>query len=217
VDIFLDSADVGAIRELTNTGLIDGVTTNQTSIAASGKKLNKLLDEILAFFTGTVSIPVTGTDLQYIIEESIRLSSIAKNVVIKLPITLTGLQAAYALLDADCLVNMTLCFSACQALAAFKMGASFVSPFVGRLQDVGQDGMKLVSDMVAMRNNYGFDSRILVSSVRNVNDISGAAVLGADAVTIPPQMVEQLLTHELTNAGLAKFDKDWNSYLNKTS
>ncbi len=207
---FIDTADIDEIRELAKTGLIDGVTTNPSLIAKSGRKFKDVIQEICSLTEGPVSAEVTATDAPTMITEGHELAKIAKNVAIKVPLTVDGLKACQALSSEGTMVNVTLCFSAAQAILAAKVGASFISPFVGRLDDIGLDGMDLIANIRGIYNNYPtFTTQILVASVRSPKHVVDAANLGADIVTIPPSALRQLYNHPLTDNGLESFLKDW--------
>ncbi len=207
---FLDSADLAEIAELASTGLVDGVTTNPSLVARTGKPFLALLEEICRLVPGPVSAEVTATDLQGMLREAARLLEVAPNVCIKLPLTREGLQACRALSDRGAKVNITLCFSPAQAILAAKAGASFVSPFVGRLDDVGHDGMQLIADILTIYRNYpSFRTEVLVASVRHPRHVVEAARLGAHVATMPPAVLRQLLRHPLTDKGLEGFLADW--------
>jgi len=207
---FIDTADIDEIRELAKTGLIDGVTTNPSLIAKSGRKFKDVIQEICSLTEGPVSAEVTATDAPTMITEGYELAKIAKNVAIKVPLTVDGLKACQALSSEGTMVNVTLCFSAAQAILAAKVGASFISPFVGRLDDIGLDGMDLIANIRGIYNNYPtFTTQILVASVRSPKHVVDAANLGADIVTIPPSALRQLYNHPLTDNGLESFLKDW--------
>ena len=207
---FIDTADLDEITELTETGMVDGVTTNPSLIAKSGRPLMDVIAEICQAVTGPVSAEVTATDAPTMIKEGRKLAAIAENVAVKVPLTEDGLMACKALSDAGTMVNVTLCFSAAQAILAAKAGATFVSPFVGRLDDVGQDGLGLVEDICDIYANYPiFKTEILVASVRGPQHVVEAAKMGADIVTIPPKALRQLFQHPLTDKGLQAFLSDW--------
>ena len=207
--IFIDSADIEQIRSLAEIGLVDGVTTNPSIIAKSGRNFFEVISQITAIIKGPVSAEVVATDANGMVEEGLRLREIASNVTVKVPLTMEGLKACKILSSQGIMVNVTLCFSANQALLAAKSGATFISPFVGRLDDIGQDGMLLISDIVEIYRNYDFKTEVLVASVRNTTHIYQAALLGAHAVTTPPSIVHQLAKHPLTDRGLADFLTDW--------
>ncbi len=206
---FVDTADVAEIRALAALGMVDGVTTNPSLIAKSGRKMAEVIAEICAVTPGPVSAEVTATDYEAMLKEARVLRALAHNVVVKLPLTMDGLRACRTLADEGILVNVTLCFSAAQALLAAKAGAAYVSPFVGRLDDVGQDGIGLISDIVAIYENYDFSTEVLVASVRHPMHVVQAAKLGADVATLPPAVLRALFNHPLTDKGLAAFLADW--------
>ena len=207
---FVDTADVGEIRELAATGLLDGVTTNPSLVAKTGRPMEQLIAEICAAVEGPVSAEVAATDAEGMVREGRRLAAIAGNVAVKVPLTWDGLKACRRLRDAHIAVNVTLCFSAAQALLAAKAGASFVSPFIGRLDDLGQDGMALIADICAIYRQYPrFGTEVLVASVRGARHVVEAARLGADVATVPPKVLRQLAAHPLTDKGLAAFLADW--------
>ena len=209
---FIDTADVNEIHDLAETGMIDGVTTNPSLIAKSGREFADVIEEICSFIDGPVSAEVAATDAPTMIKEGHKLAKIAKNVVIKVPLTIDGLKTCKVLSDEGTMVNVTLCFSAAQAILAAKVGASFISPFVGRLDDIGLDGMDLISDICEIYGNYPtFTTQVLVASVRSPKHVVDAASLGADVVTIPPSALRQLYNHPLTDKGLESFLKDWAS------
>lgn len=207
---FVDTAEISEIRELAATGLLDGVTTNPSLIAKSGRKITEVIAEICDIVSGPVSAEVAATEYKQMLMEAAVLLRIAKNVTIKVPLTQDGLKACYALSQEGIMVNVTLCFSAAQALLAAKAGASFISPFVGRLDDIGQNGMDLIADIVQIYNNYpAIRTEVLVASIRNPIHLIEAAKMGADVATIPPSVIKQLYRHPLTDSGLAGFMKDW--------
>jgi transaldolase len=207
---FIDTADVGEIRDLAETGMIDGVTTNPSLIAQSGREFTDVIEEICSFIEGPVSAEVAATDAPTMIKEGHKLAKIAKNVVIKVPLTIDGLKTCKILSDEGTMVNVTLCFSAAQAILAAKVGATFISPFVGRLDDIALDGMDLISDICEIYANYQeFTTQVLVASVRSPKHVVDAASLGADVVTIPPSALRQLYNHPLTDKGLESFLNDW--------
>jgi len=207
--IFLDSADIPEITALVDTGFIDGVTTNPSLIAKSGRNILDTIAEICALVDGPVSAEVTATDYDAMLAEGRKLAAIAPNVVVKLPLTRDGLKTCRTLSAAGTKVNVTLCFTAGQALLAAKAGAAFISPFVGRLDDIGQDGMGLIEEICSIYSNYGFETEILVASVRNTQHVVDAALMGADVVTLPPKILTALYSHPLTDSGLDAFLKDW--------
>jgi transaldolase len=207
---FIDTADTTEIRELAATGLLDGVTTNPSLIAKSGCNIMEVLEEICDITDGPVSGEVTATDVEGMIKEGEVLSKIAKNIAIKVPLTLDGLKACRHFSDKGVMVNVTLCFSTAQAILAAKAGAAFVSPFVGRLDDIAQDGLALIGDIVTIYENYDyFDTEILVASIRNPIHLTESAKMGAHVATIPPSVMKQLVKHPLTDKGLEAFLADW--------
>ena len=207
---FIDTADVTEIKELAKNGLLDGVTTNPSLIKKSGRNINEVIKEICDIVPGPVSAEVTATKYNEMLKEAEILKSLAKNVTIKVPLTWDGLKACKTLRNEEVLVNVTLCFSANQALLAAKAGASFISPFVGRLDDIGVDGMNLISDICQIYSNYpNLNTEVLVASIRSPQHVLEAAKLGADVVTLPPNVLKQLITHPLTENGLQAFLDDW--------
>ncbi len=206
---FIDSADTDEIIELAETGLIDGVTTNPSLIFKTGKNFLEVIKEICDIIPGPVSAEVLATEASQMIEEGLRLSEIAENVVVKLPLTWDGLRACKYLTDEGIMVNVTLCFSANQALLAAKAGATYISPFVGRLDDIGQDGMQLIEEINTIYANYEYETEILVASVRHPIHIMQSAMVGADICTIPGRILKQLANHPLTEKGLEAFLADW--------
>src|SRR5215469_8159515 len=206
---FIDTADLGEIRDLAATGLVDGVTTNPSLVAKTGRKFVDVVREICAVVPGPVSAEVTATDLATMLAEGHKLARIAKNVAVKVPLTPDGLKACRTLSQEGTMVNVTLCFSAPQALLAAKAGASFISPFVGRLDDVGQSGMALIREIVDIYRNYAFKTEILVASIRNPIHVIEAAKMGAHVGTMPPAVLRQMFAHPLTDKGLAAFLADW--------
>ena len=209
---FVDTADTAEIRELASTGLLDGVTTNPSLIAKSGRKFLEVIEEICGIVDGPVSAEVAATDYDGMVKEGEVLCKIAKNVAIKVPLTLDGLKACRYFADKGREVNVTLCFSAAQAILAAKAGAAYVSPFVGRLDDIGQDGLSLIEEIVTIYDNYAdFTTEVLVASIRNPIHITESAKMGAHVATIPPSVLKQLVSHPLTDKGLAAFVKDWQS------
>ena len=206
---FVDSADIKQIEDLMPTGLIDGVTTNPSLIAKNGDDMAKTIKDICALVPGPVSAEVTATDSDKMLEEGQYLASLAKNVTIKVPLTINGLKTCKALRAQGTQVNVTLCFSATQALLAAKAGASFISPFVGRLDDIGEKGMDLIEDIVIIYENYGFETEVLVASVRSKQHVIDAAIIGAHVATLPPKVIYELYEHPLTDKGLKAFLDDW--------
>ena len=207
---FIDTAEIKDIRELAATGLVDGVTTNPSLVAKSGRQFLDVVKEICSIVPGPVSAEVTATDHATMLTQGRKLAKIASNVVIKVPLTPDGLKTCKALRDEGTRVNVTLCFSAAQAILAAKCGASFISPFIGRLDDVGTDGMRLIADIVQIYDAYPeFETEVLVASIRHPMHVVEAAKLGADIATIPPVIVRQMYNHPLTDKGLASFLADW--------
>ena len=206
---FADTADTGEIRELAATGLLDGVTTNPSLIKKSGRKLFQVLEEICTIVDGPVSAETVALDYETMLKEGQKLSKISKNIAIKVPMTVAGLKTCKALRADRIMVNVTLCFSATQALLAAKAGATYISPFVGRLDDVSEDGMELIGDIRLIYDNYNFQTQILVASIRNPLHVLEAARIGADVATIPAAIMKQLFKHPLTDKGLEAFLKDW--------
>ena len=207
---FIDTADIDEIRRLAETGMVDGVTTNPSLVAKTGRSFTEIIAEICAIVPGPISAEVTATDADGMIEEGRKLAAIAENVAVKVPLTVDGLSACKALADAGSMVNVTLCFSAAQAILAAKAGATFGSPFIGRLDDTGTDDMGLISDICEIYANYpDFETQVLVASVRHPMHVVEAARLGADVGTIPPKILSQLYNHPLTDKGLAAFLADW--------
>jgi transaldolase len=207
---FVDTADVAEIKALASLGMVDGVTTNPSLIAKSGRKIAEVIAEICATIPGPVSAEVTATDFDGMMKEGRYLRAIAPNVAVKVPLTMDGLRACKALADDGAAVNVTLCFSAAQALLAAKAGAAFISPFVGRLDDVGQDGMGLIAEIVTIYRNYpALKTEVLVASVRHPIHVVASAKLGAHVATVPPAVLRALFSHPLTDKGLAAFLADW--------
>ncbi len=206
---FVDSADVAAIRELNDLGMVDGVTTNPSLILKSGRDIVEVTREICALVEGPVSAEVVALEADAMIAEGRRLAEIAPNITVKLPLTWDGLKACKVLSGEGKMVNVTLCFSANQALLAAKAGASFISPFLGRLDDIALDGVELIEDIRTIYDNYGFETQILAASIRSVNHVLDVARIGADVMTAPPEVIRKLAAHPLTDAGLAQFLKDW--------
>lgn len=207
---FIDTADTDAIAELAETGMVDGVTTNPSLVAKTGRQFTDVVAEICKLVDGPVSAEVTATDKDGMLREADKLAAIAPNVCIKLPLTWDGLKACKTLTDQKVLVNVTLCFSSMQALLAARAGATFISPFVGRLDDIGQNGMELIEDIRAVYDNYqNLETEILVASIRHTQHVRESALIGADVVTVPPNVLKALLNHPLTDKGLAAFLADW--------
>lgn len=206
---FADTAEIADIRDLEATGLLDGVTTNPSLVHKAGRDFIDVVREIAAIVSGPVSAEVVALDYDGMMREADVLRAIADNIAIKVPLTEDGLRACRKLTGDGTMVNVTLCFSAAQALLAAKAGATFVSPFVGRHDDVGFSGMELISDIRLIYDNYDYETQILVASVRSPMHVVEAAKIGADVMTAPPKIIHQLFRHPLTDAGLAAFLKDW--------
>lgn len=206
---FLDTADIDEIREANATGLLDGVTTNPSLIKKAGRDFFEVIGEIAAEVDGPVSAETVAHDHETMLLEGLKCAKIADNIAVKVPLTMEGLKTCKALRAEGIMVNVTLCFSANQALLAAKAGASFISPFVGRHDDVGFNGMELIEDIRVIYDNYGFDTEILVASVRHPTHILESARIGADVATMPWGAMQKLFKHPLTDSGLAGFDKDW--------
>ncbi|OHV88977.1 fructose-6-phosphate aldolase [Mesorhizobium sp. ORS 3428] len=207
---FVDTADIKEIKELNDLGLLDGVTTNPSLILKSGGKISEVTKQICDIVEGPVSAEVVATEFKDMMGEAEALAKIAPNVCIKVPLTLDGLKACKTIrTELNRMVNVTLCFSANQALLAAKAGASFISPFVGRIDDTGSDGMELISEIRTIYDNYDFKTEILTASVRTVNHVKQAALIGSDVVTAPPATLRALVNHPLTDKGLAAFLADW--------
>ncbi|WP_336293889.1 fructose-6-phosphate aldolase [Bartonella sp. CB169] len=206
---FVDSADIEEIQELQNLSLVDGVTTNPSLILKSGRNIFDITKEICALINGPVSVEVAATEFENIMKEAAVLAKIANNVCIKIPLTFDGLKACKALTKQGIKTNLTLCFSANQALLAAKAGATFVSPFVGRIDDCGIDGNELLHEIRAIYNHYGFKTQILAASIRTAYHVKEAALSGADVATVPPTILKALIKHPLTDKGLQIFLDDW--------
>ncbi len=207
--IFIDSADAAELRTLAKTGLVDGVTTNPSLVAKAGRDFFETLKDICAAVPGPVSAEVVAQDCETMLAEARKLRAVAANIVVKLPLTLEGLKACKTLTAEAHPTNVTLCFSAVQALLAAKAGATYISPFLGRLDDGGQDGMELIREIRAIYDNYGFRTELLAASIRSAAHVRDAALAGADCATIPPAVFKSLYKHNLTDAGLEAFLKDW--------
>ncbi|MCT4556234.1 MAG: fructose-6-phosphate aldolase [Pelagimonas sp.] len=205
---FVDTAEVDAIAELNALGMVDGVTTNPSLIAKSGRDILEVTKEICDMVEGPVSAEVTATDADKMIEEGRKLAKIAVNIAVKVPLTWDGLKACKVLSGEGNMVNVTLCFSANQALLAAKAGATFISPFIGRLDDINLDGLELIADIREIYDNYGFDTQILAASIRSANHMSECAKIGADVATAPPAVIKAMANHILTDKGLAAFLAD---------
>lgn len=206
---FIDSANIDEIREAASFGIIDGVTTNPSLVAKEGKNFRQLLGEILEVVDGPVSAEVVSTDKDGILKEAHELSAIHKNIVVKVPLIPEGLKAVKVLSEEGIHTNVTLCFSPTQALIAAKAGATYISPFVGRLDDISHDGMQLIEQIVTIYDNYAFDTQVLVASIRHPLHLTSAAMMGADVATIPFSTIKQIFKHPLTDIGLEKFLADW--------
>jgi transaldolase len=206
---FADTADIKDLKEIQDMGMLDGVTTNPSIIAKSGRDFKEVIKEICSFVPGPVSAEVAALDFAGMMREANVLRAIAKNVTVKVPLTIDGLKTCKALTSEGTMVNVTLCFSANQALLAAKAGATFISPFVGRLDDINLDGMQLIQDIRQIYDNYHFETNILVASVRTANHIREAALIGADYATAPPAVLKALVSHPLTEKGIASFLADW--------
>lgn len=205
---FIDTADIAAIAELNDLGMVDGVTTNPSIIAKSGRDILEVTREICAMVDGPVSAEVVATDAEHMIAEGRKLAAIADNIAVKVPLTWDGLKACKVLTSEGRMVNVTLCFSANQALLAAKAGATFISPFIGRLDDLNLDGLELIEDIRTIYDNYGYETQILAASIRNANHMSECAKIGADVCTAPPAVIKAMANHVLTDNGLAAFLKD---------
>ena len=206
---FVDTADIKQIEGLIPTGFVDGVTTNPSLIAKQGTNMKETIQAICSLVDGPVSAEVTAIDHDAMLKEGEYLASFAKNVVVKLPLTPEGLKTCKKLREKEIMVNVTLCFSAAQAILAAKAGANFVSPFVGRLDDIGEKGMDLIEDIVIIYDNYDFDTEVLVASVRTTQHVIEAALIGAQVATLPPKIIHELYNHQLTDKGLKAFLDDW--------
>ena len=206
---FVDTANIEDIEKLIPTGFVDGVTTNPSLIAKQGADMAETIKNICSIVNGPVSAEVTATEFTKMLEEGEYLASLAKNVAVKVPLTVDGLKTCKSLREKGIMVNVTLCFSAAQALLAAKAGASFISPFVGRLDDVGEKGMDLIEDIVIMYENYAFETEVLVASIRTKQHVIDSAVIGAHVATLPPKVIYELYDHSLTDKGLKAFLDDW--------
>ena len=208
---FVDTADVDAIRELNELGMADGVTTNPSLIMKSGRDIREVTKEICDIVEGPVSAETVATDAEGMVAEGRELAGIAKNIAIKVPLTWAGLKACRTLANEGRMVNVTLCFSVNQAILAAKAGATFISPFIGRLDDLNLDGMELIADIRTVYDNFEFRTNILAASIRSANHMSQAALIGADVATAPPDVIKKMAGHPLTDRGLAAFLADWES------
>jgi transaldolase len=206
---FVDTAEIDEIAELNDLGMVDGVTTNPSLIMKSGRDIIEVTKEICDLVSGPVSAEVVATQANEMIAEGRKLAEIAENIAVKLPLTWDGLKACKVLSSEGKTVNVTLCFSANQALLAAKAGATFISPFIGRLDDVNIDGMDLIADIRQIYDNYGYQTQILAASIRTVNHVTQSALIGADVITAPPKVIKSLVNHPLTDQGLAQFMSDW--------
>ena len=206
---FVDTADVDAIAELNELGMVDGVTTNPSLILKSGRDILEVTKEIAGMVAGPVSAEVVALDADTMINEGRKLAEIADNITVKVPLTWDGLKACKVLAGEGNMVNVTLCFSANQALLAAKAGATFISPFIGRLDDINLDGMDLIGDIRTIYDNYGYETQILAASIRTVNHATQSALVGADVMTAPPDVIKKMAAHPLTDKGLESFLADW--------
>jgi transaldolase len=206
---FVDTAEIKDIAELNDLGMVDGVTTNPSLILKSGRDIIEVTREICSIVSGPVSAEVVAMEADAMIAEGRKLAEIAENIAVKLPLTWDGLKACKVLSDEGRMVNVTLCFSANQALLAAKAGATFISPFIGRLDDIDLDGMDLIEDIRTIYDNYGFETQILAASIRHVGHVRECALVGADVMTAPPEVIRKLVRHPLTDKGLEQFMKDW--------
>jgi transaldolase len=206
---FVDTAEIADIKKLHEGGLLDGVTTNPSLIAKSGRNFLEVIAEICATVPGPVSAEVASTEYDGMIAEGTKLAAIAKNVVVKLPLTVDGLRACKTFTDKGIKTNVTLCFSPNQALLAAKVGATYISPFIGRLDDINLDGVELIEQIRTIYDNYDFKTEILAASIRSANHVTQVALAGADVATIPPPVIYKLADHPLTKSGLEQFVKDW--------
>jgi transaldolase len=206
---FADTADIDEIRELVSMGLIDGVTTNPSLVAKSGRDFKQVVTEICSIVEGPVSAEVIALEADAMIDEGRHLAELASNIAVKVPLTWDGLKACRTLTQGGVMVNVTLCFNANQALLAARAGATFVSPFIGRLDDVGLDGMEVIEEIRAIYDNYDFSTAILAASIRTVNHVKLSAVAGADVATVPPAILKSLVKHPLTDKGVEMFVADW--------
>ncbi|MEM9420971.1 MAG: fructose-6-phosphate aldolase [Pseudomonadota bacterium] len=209
--IFIDTAETDELEAAFATGLVDGVTTNPSLIAKSGRDFKEVIKDICGMTSGPVSAEVASTEYETMLKEGLHLAELADNVVVKLPLTVDGLKACQNLTDEGINTNVTLCFTANQAWLAAKAGATYISPFIGRLDDLGMDGMELIGDIRALYDAHGYETEILAASIRSTAHVQEAAICGADVSTIPPKVFNQLFNHPLTDKGLEAFVKDWAS------
>jgi len=209
MDFFVDSADTAELRRCLDTGLVDGVTTNPSLVAKAGRDYREILTEMVAMVDGPISAEVTAPDHPTMLAQAARLAEISPNIVIKLPLTWDGLRACRQLSGDGVKTNVTLCFSPLQALAAARCGATYISPFLGRLDDAGHDGMALIDEIRTVYDNYGFGTRILAASIRSLAHLRACAMANADVVTVPPKILLGMINHPLTDQGLAIFEADW--------
>lgn len=206
---FVDTADIADIKDLASTGMLDGVTTNPSLIAKSGRNFIEVVSEICTIVEGPVSAEVTALDHTTMLAEGRKLANLAPNIAVKVPLTWDGLKTCKALTDDGIMVNVTLCFSANQALLAAKAGATFISPFIGRLDDINLDGLELIEEIRTIYDNYGYETEILAASIRTANHVKDVALIGADVATVPPAVLRGLIAHPLTDKGLEQFLADW--------
>ncbi len=206
---FIDTANINEIKEAASYGLLDGVTTNPSLVAKEGKNFRELLDEIIKIVDGPISAEVVATDYEGIMKEARELAKIHKNIVVKVPLIKEGIKAVKSLTEEGIKTNVTLCFSPSQALLAAKAGATYISPFVGRLDDISHDGMDLIQQIVQIYNNYNFNTQVLVASIRHPLHVVDAALMGAHVATMPFDVINKLFRHPLTDLGLEKFLSDW--------
>lgn len=212
---FIDTANVEAIRKAHERGMVDGVTTNPSLVAREGRDFRAIVDEIASFVEGPISLEVVSEDAEGMLKEARELNGWIKNAAIKIPLTWEGLKATKICADEGIKTNVTLCFSANQALLAAKAGATFVSPFIGRLDDIGHTGMQLISDIVQIYANFGYETEVIVASIRHPLHVYEAALLGADIATIPPAVLDKMVRHPLTDIGIERFLKDWETVKEK--
>lgn len=207
--LFLDTIDAEEIKKYNDFGLVDGITTNPSLMAKSKEGFYETTKKLASLIKGDVSIEAVSNDFNSMIEEGQKILAIAENIAIKLPITWDGLKACKYFSKKGYKTNMTLCFSTTQAILAAKCGATYVSPFIGRLDDIGEDGLQLIADIREIYDNYKFNTQILAASIRNIEHIAEASIIGADIVTISPKLMSELITHPLTDKGLEQFNQDW--------